>query len=130
MKVSMKYVVGIALVILTAIYGPGLWHQLAESSHKGIVRDANGSVPILVTWRNAMLAGGRVAILQNQKNITLSVVAVFKNSTFKQAKSFNLVFAPNETKEIGGFEGWSVQPGETVELSSDDYLNRTYTFAQ
>jgi hypothetical protein len=130
MKDMVKYIGGAAIFIVVVIYGPGLWNRLASESHQSIVRQANGLVPIAVADRNAMLAGGKVAILTNRKNATICVVATFKNASFKQTKTFNLVFAPNETKEIGGFEGWSVQPGETVELSSDDYEPRTYSFAQ
>jgi hypothetical protein len=130
MKDATKYLVGGAILFLVIIYGPGLLDRWGAESHQDIVRQANGPVPIMVATRDALLAGGKVAILTNRRNATLCVVATFKNATFNQTKTFNLVFAPNEIKEIGGFEGWSVQPGETVELSSDDYLPATYSFSQ
>jgi hypothetical protein len=85
-------------------------------------------LPIKVYQRNALLAGGKVAAFENTSARTLSVRIVFENSTFKERKAFDLIIAPGETKEIGGFEGWKGVPGETFLLHSDGYKDITYRF--
>ena len=87
-------------------------------------------LPVKVAQRNAILAGGRVAIFSNTGNKTLSVVVVFENPSFKERKRYNLVLNPAETKEIGGFEGWTLIPGESVTLSSEGYKSASYTFPE
>jgi len=87
-------------------------------------------VPVTVMQRDAVIASGKVAVFTNPGNTTISVVAIFKNPTFQQVKQFNLVLSPGETKEIGSFEGWTVEPGESVELSSDGYKDTVYSFTQ
>ena len=86
------------------------------------------SLPVKVMQRNALLAGGKVAVFTNTGNKTLSVLVVLENASFKERKRYDLVLSPGETKEIGGFEGWTVVPGETVRLTSDGYASASYTF--
>lgn len=90
--------------------------------------DSKSPLPIKVRQREALLAGGKVAIFTNTSTRTLSVVARFKNPNFGTRKVFNLVFSPGEKQEIGGFEGWTVVPGESVTLESDGYTEASYTF--
>ncbi len=90
--------------------------------------DSQPPLPIKVKQRNAVLAGGKVAIFSNTSMKTLSVAVRFKNPTFGERKGFNLVFSPGETKEIGGFEGWTVVPGDTVYIRSDGFTDAGYTF--
>lgn len=86
------------------------------------------ALPVKVMQRNALLAGGKVAVFTNTGNKTLSVLVVFENASFKERKRYDMVLSPGETKEIGGFEGWTVVPGETVRLTSDGYASASYTF--
>jgi hypothetical protein len=85
-------------------------------------------LPIKVRQRDALFAGGKVSIFTNTSTRTLSVVARFKNPTFGTRKVFNLVFSPGDKQEIGGFEGWTVVPGESVTLESEGYTEASYTF--
>ena len=87
-------------------------------------------LPVKVMQRNAVLAGGKVAIFTNTGHKTLSVAVVLENSSFQQRQRFNVVLEPGETKEIGGFEGWRVLPGETVKLSCEGYASAGYTFVE
>jgi hypothetical protein len=85
-------------------------------------------VPVTVSQRAGVIAAGKVAVFTNPGNTTISVVATFKNASFQQEKQFNLVLSPGQTKEIGSLEGWTVEPGETVELSSEGYSDAAYKF--
>ena len=86
------------------------------------------ALPVKVMQRNALLAGGKVAIFTNTGNKTLSVLVVLENASFEERKRYDLVLSPGEKKEIGGFEGWKVVSGETVSLTSDGYASASYKF--
>lgn len=86
--------------------------------------------PIMVRQRKALIAGGDVAGFTNQGDRTLSVLLTFENPSFKRKKTFPLVLAPGETKQIGTLEGWTVVPGETVEISCDGYRNTFFIFKE
>lgn len=86
--------------------------------------------PITVKQRKALIAGGDVAGFTNVGNKTLSVLVTFENPSFKRSKTFPLVLAPGETKQIGTLEGWTVVPGETVEISCDGFRNMFYVFRE
>ncbi len=86
------------------------------------------ALPVKVMQRNALIAGGKVAVFTNTGNKTLSVLVVLENKSFNERKRYDLVLSPGQTKEIGGFEGWTVVPGETVRLTSDGYASASYTF--
>lgn len=88
------------------------------------------ALPVKVQQRNALLAGGKVAVFKNTGSKTLSVLVVLENASFKERKRYDLVLSPGETKEIGGFEGWTVVPGETVRLTSDGHASASYTFVE
>ena len=83
-------------------------------------------VPVTVGSRNGL--SGEVAIFKSYYSKTVSVQVTFKNATFNQTKTYDLVLEPGQPHEIGWAEGWKVLPGETVELSSEGYANITCTF--
>jgi len=88
------------------------------------------ALPVKVQQRDALIAGGKVAIFTNNGNKTLSVLVILENATFKERKHYDLVLSPGQTQEIGGFEGWTVVPGETVRLTSAGYSSASYTFVE
>lgn len=88
------------------------------------------ALPVKVQQRDALIAGGKVAIFTNTGNKTLSVVVILENASFKERKRYDLVLSPGQKQEIGGFEGWTVVPGETVRLTSDGYASASYTFVE
>jgi len=138
MENYIKWVAGILITLVALVYGPELLQQYSDRGCQQIkekaeaeIRRANGPVPVNVSWRDASWSGKhKVAIFHNLKDITLSVVVIFRNSSFGESKGYELVLSPGETKEIGWKEGWDVLPGETIELSSDNYLKQTWTLRE
>jgi hypothetical protein len=108
------------LLILTVFFVPG----------KVSAWPWQPTLPVKVMQRNAILAGGKVACFTNTGKKTLSILVTLANSSFKERKSFPVVLAPGETKEIGGFQGWTGVPGESIKLSCDGYSSKSYTFGE
>ena len=134
MESYIKWTAGILITLAALVYGPELLQKYGDQGWKRIQqqaeeerRRAQKPVPVNVQWRDASWPGKhKVAIFKNLKDATLSVVVTFKNSSFGQSQAYNLVLSPGETKEIGWKEGWDVLPGESVELSSENYRNMTW----
>lgn len=87
-------------------------------------------LPVQITQRNAssFSDGHKVARFTNTSTNTLSMVVTFRNDTFSERKTFNVVLRPSETKEIGWLEGWDLLPGETATITAPGYQVRSVTF--
>lgn len=82
-------------------------------------------LPMKVTKRTSLVTFGRgwVAVIENQAPVTLhNVNLTCTDVTGKNKVIFKETWPPNETFEIGAFEGWVFESGETLKIEVSGYL--------
>jgi hypothetical protein len=83
-------------------------------------------MPIKLEQRKAVMASGRVLEVENYSSDTLPVKVMMISPTFGKTNAFDLVLDPAQirpfVKEIGHMQGWTLAPGDVVEVHSKDYL--------
>ena len=83
--------------------------------------------PVTVTYRPSFLGIGQVVIISNTSSHHLYNVKVVGRN-FNQVSSASVKatdhLGPGSSVEVGWlqFEGWVPEPGETIEVYSDNYL--------
>lgn len=78
-------------------------------------------MPVVVTYRKAMLDNSLVAQFHNNSERYLTVVVKFENRTLNQQKSGYIKIGPRENVEIGWTDGWKFMSGEYITLTHEDY---------
>ncbi len=84
-------------------------------------------VPVAMTQRTSYVGQGRVLVLSNQTPSQLTV----RVEVVRGGKTVNLgamSIRANSSREIGWYEGWAFQDGDTVTVYHQSYLPRTETF--
>ncbi len=78
-------------------------------------------VPVVVTFRGALLDNSLVAQFRNVSGKYLSPVVSLENPTLNHSKRFYIKLGPNEQKEFGWGEGWAFASGERIKIVHDGY---------
>lgn len=85
-------------------------------------REANlPPLPIKVQYREALMGPGLVLKVTNTSNRHLSLLAILKNPSVNQEKTYRLDVAPNGTAEVGHLEGWALASGDRMRITHNDY---------
>lgn len=78
-------------------------------------------LPVIISYRQAMMGDGLVAQFTNNSDRFLSIVATFLNPTTNQHMTTRLDLAPKAVKEIGHMEGWAFSSGDQLTIQNNDY---------
>jgi len=78
-------------------------------------------LPVQVQYRPAVLGPGLVLLVTNESDRHLSLLAKLTNPTVKQERSYRLDVAPHATVDVGHREGWILESGDQVQISSSGY---------
>jgi hypothetical protein len=78
-------------------------------------------LPIVVTYRAALMGNSYVAAFTNQSNRLLAVMVTARNPSFGRQQTFRLDIAPNATREIGHLEGWKFVSGDVITVTHAEY---------
>jgi hypothetical protein len=110
------------VVMLIAVIG--VWS--ANVGHEGFQhqepRDgAMKEEPVIMSLRDCSGApgGGKVAIFSNRQSDRMTLNIRFSRSS--DHKDCVLELGPNEVKEIGGTEGWTLKSGDTITVSPESH---------
>lgn len=79
-------------------------------------------LPLAVSFRQAALQQGLVAIVTNTSSEQLKVVYSIEGTGTGNGKEGELFLTPGGTGEIGWMQGWRFVPGEKVIFKNDKYL--------
>ena len=82
---------------------------------------AKPAIPILFTYRKALLSDGLVATFTNQSDRLLAILVTVRNPSFGRQDSFRLDIPPNRSKEIGHLEGWNFVSGDVITITHAEY---------
>lgn len=114
----------LSLVLLGVIvtWGPEVLQKMGDSGRRNIEEQAG--VPIQVSWREA--AGpGKVLILDYlNKDHGMKVTLQIRRPSSGEEKSIDIDLNPTYDKkvEVGWLEGWNFQLGDTVRVTSGNYV--------
>lgn len=90
-------------------------------------------VPAGVSVRNSAVGIGNVVQVRNTSDKTLyNVTLDARNPHSNESATYTIdQIQPGETEEVGWLEwGWKVAPGETITISSGDYLPIVFSSEQ
>jgi len=77
-------------------------------------------VPASVTFRKALLGQGDVAQIKNTSGATKAfMVSISRPNVVPWKKS--VVIDPGKIQEIGSMQGWTLAPGDIVEIAADGF---------
>lgn len=88
-------------------------------------------LPMAVTKRPSFLTlgSGSVAVIQNKAPVTLHNVKITCNGVAGKTKTFfKEAWEPNESYEIGAFQGWVFEKGESLNIAVSGYLPYSWNF--
>ena len=74
-------------------------------------------VQVQVSLRKGVVASGNVARISNTSKEIVAITAEVERPSSGARRAFSLTLDPQQTKEIGGLEGWAFVPGDTVLIS-------------
>lgn len=100
--------------------------MVSQPQAQTLHRTGSSSLPISLSFRNALLGNGRVLILENP---TLSFVA-FSLEVYSPAlhkgKTFQLALSSGRSTEIGHMEGWAFTRGDRLRFEGPDFSSYEY----
>jgi hypothetical protein len=92
-----------------------------------LANQARPDLPVRLGLRNALLGGGKVAVLQNESNSALEIIVEAQSPVtgahFKRAYVMN----PRAILQIGPQQGWPFAPGQSITVSNPKFRPVTRT---
>jgi hypothetical protein len=88
-------------------------HRLRPLAAKAV------KMPVTLAKRKSITGSGEVLEVKNELRVALRVQVKLTAGT--ESKTFDLVIDAGKTKEIGRIQGWTLAPGDTVEISAAGY---------
>jgi hypothetical protein len=82
-------------------------------------------IPVRVTFRLAFMGQGLVASIRNVTDRPLNVIAELRDAGAGPARSASLALEPNSATEIGYAQGWTINSGQSITVSSSGYRSVT-----
>lgn len=136
-----KVATAIALVIAggAVAWGYQQQHQAAKVSEayataqqrisvlsSQLSEEAKRDLPIVVSFRRAVLGNGLVVIFRNDSGSTLEAAAELSSPATGEKRTAHLVLPPNGVQEIGYAQGWPVVAGQHIRLVNNAYRPAEY----
>lgn len=91
--------------------------QLTDLEAAGGPAPVEPDVPVAVTFRNALLSGGKVARFRNTSPSQLAFTIDIVRASTDRRLNKDLVLDAGDTRELGEREGWSFAQGDEITLS-------------
>ncbi|MEJ0086860.1 MAG: zinc ribbon domain-containing protein [Pseudomonadota bacterium] len=102
----------VAWAALVLLIGAGVWYtQTREYKEQTLP-----PIPVAIHHRAALLGSGQVLQVTNTSDAPLAAAVTLSNPSTQLSKSFQLTLKAKETKEIGHMEGWSLSPGDQIQV--------------
>jgi hypothetical protein len=87
---------------------------------------AKPDLPVMVSFRPALLGSGLVAVFKNTNSTQLEVAATFSSAATGIRRGANLVIPGNGMQEIGYAQGWTFAAGQHIRLTNGEYRPAEY----
>jgi hypothetical protein len=95
--------------------------QQLQSTEAKLAAEARPDLPVVVTYRNALLSAGLVGVFRNTSSreleFTLDLASPATGRHIRRA----VVLNPNGILEIGAQQGWAFAPGQQIMLINPAY---------
>jgi hypothetical protein len=96
-------------------------HQELLSTRARLAAQSRRDLPIRLSFRDAVLRPGKVAVLRNSADADLEVVLDVHSTVSGEHVRRPLVITAHGLLEIGVAQGWQFAPGQIVTLENDHY---------
>jgi len=79
-------------------------------------------LPVSVSFRNAMMGPGKVAVFNTTIKSPISVLVTVQSAALGTSKQFELHLDPTRPSELGHLEGVVIESGDVVTVVNKNYL--------
>jgi hypothetical protein len=100
---------------------PQLKPAVAETAQAKTPAAASREMPVLVSFRKAVVGDANSLVIQNISSNALPVTVKFSNTVSSRSKEYRLALDAGATKELGSLGAWILSSGDRVEIGSPDY---------
>lgn len=108
------------------VVASGLTYYLKEEARKEYEKvqaeyESRPELPVEISYREALLGPGLVAVFKNTSSRHLAIVATIYNPTLQKEESYRLDLSPETPIEVGHSEGWTFSSGDIIKLVHSEY---------
>ena len=102
------------------------YKQLGDEANKKLQIANQAEIQVSVTFRKALLSGGKVGRVTNLSNQIIAMTASVERPSSGKKNTFEMTLDPGQSREIGEREGWAFVPGDTITVSQPDHKSKTF----
>jgi hypothetical protein len=95
--------------------------QQLQITRARLAAEVRGDLPIELTFHDAVLRSGKVALLHNLSDVDLEVMLEVQRPASDERVRRRLVINAHGMLQVGAAQGWQFAPGEIVTLNNDKY---------
>lgn len=111
------------------VVAAGFAYYLKEETRKEYEKvqaeyESRPELPVEISYREALLGPGLVAVFKNTSSRHLAVVATLYNPTLQKEESYRLDLSPEMSKVVGHSEGWAFASGDVIKLVHSEYKTK------
>lgn len=88
--------------------------------------DTKPELPITVSFREAMMGPGNVAIFNTTIKSPVPILVTLHSSAFGTDKRFELHLEPSHSTELGHMEGAVIENGDTITIENQNYAPHSF----
>jgi hypothetical protein len=118
-----KVVKFLVLIVLGVVVLAGLSVIYKDYKHKEYLASLP-TLPVVYKKRASILGRGDVMVLMSRHSEDLFVQATFKNQ--QKQKTISMLMKPNSRHPIGWAEGWRLEKGDALKISSKGFKPAYY----
>lgn len=87
-------------------------------------------LPVTVSFRQAMMGPGNVAIFSTTIKSPVSILVTLHSSALGTTKQFELHLESSHSTELGHIEGAVIENGDTITIENQNYSPATFTVSR
>jgi hypothetical protein len=120
-KLARDEVVNLTAQLSSAEAQANALQESVLSTHARLAAASRHDLPIQLSFRDAVLRSGKVAVLHNLADADIEVVLEVDSPASGDHIRQPLVISAHGMLEIGAAQGWRFAPGQIVTLDNDKY---------
>jgi hypothetical protein len=104
----------------------GKERRQSASLQTSLAEAAKPDLPLMISFRPAILGNGLVAVFRNTSSTQLEVAAAFSSEATGIRRGASMVIPANAVTEIGYAQGWAFAAGQRIRLTNGEFRPAEY----